>query len=317
MNTYSKWICAILLILPFTVQAVEWSPISWSIRKLEDGKIVKEALLVTAQISDIKKPFYFQLDTGTQDSFLFMHSIGSDQDLAPYFQTISSAPVPKNEYKNVTDYGVKLDGKIINSHFSKEPFFVNTRLGARNSPLIGIVGLSVFSKPVLAIDFINNRVAVASNTDEIGNYIKFPIIYEKYSIIGSLPALPVSSGGKSRGNFVVDTGANQFGMIIFDIEKWSEMTGRKIDDVENKQIDGNNWNDHLTCKQAPALTPIEFNYLSLGRIDLAYCMEGNRPMKVAGIDGMVGNAAFLDRAVLIFDQSTRRIGISFQSTSRN
>jgi hypothetical protein len=303
-----------LISMPLSGMCVDWSPIHWNGPKRVTGEQVKESLLIEAKIEDSTKPFYFQLDTGAEVSMLFLHSIAGNVDLVPFFGKSSSVPVPDG-YPNALEYGIKLKGTIANNPFSKEPFLIHKLVGVKNSPLIGMVGLSAFSSPVLAIDFVGNRVAALSDVQQIEHELNRPVMYQTYTVINGLPTLPIFSSKKLRGNFVIDTGSSQFGLIVFDDAIWMEMTGRKINDPKNTKINGATWGYQLNCIGAPSLTDVELKKISLGKIDLAYCLENNRPMKISGSEGLLGNAAFFDRAMLIFDQSSRRVGISMQETN--
>ncbi len=312
MKTITKCVGFFLLIIPVYALSADWAPIYWQVRKSENGEQRREALLITGQLDGTKTPSFFQLDTGAQDSFLFARSIVGNENVLPFFAKRQSVPVPIEQYgyKNTTNYGVILDGSIANDRFSKAPFLINTRLGSSTSPLLGVVGLSAFSNPVLAIDFVNYRISIAPNTREIESDLKTPVVYEDYTIIGGLPALPVTTGKVSRGNFVVDTGSNSLGLTVFDPSMWREMTGRALDDPNNVKVGGGNWNSDVSCIEAPSIDNIETGHFNLGRMAIAYCVEGGNSMARPGITGVIGNASLFGRATLIFDQSNKRIGIS-------
>lgn len=303
-----------MALLPLSVHAIEWFPIVWYGPKRDNGAQIKEALLIEAKIANVARPFFFQLDTGAADSMLFLRSIANNTDIAPFLKMAKSGSVPY-EYPDTLSYGIKMQGSILGSSYSEELFYISKVAGLQNTDLIGMIGLTGFLSEILVIDFIENRVTTISNRLDIEQIVKSPISYEHYQMVDGVPTAPILFTQKLQGHFAIDTGASQFGLIVFDLEKWMTMTGRTLDDSRNAKANGSTWSYSLKCTLAPALGNISLKTISLGELDIAYCLENDQPMIVPGIDGMLGNAAFFDKAVIIFDQSTRSFGVSFKEIS--
>ncbi|WP_295762914.1 hypothetical protein [Undibacterium sp.] len=309
MNTPSRLICCLLLITPVYALALEWTPLTWLTRATSRGMIVKEVLAVDVKLQGSNGFYKMQLDTGAEDSFIFLNSVVGDPNIMEALRDVPTVTI-KTSYSHVTGYGARISGQIAGDSFSSRPFLTNTRFGGKNAPTIGLAGLSAFSSSILVIDFVKNRIAISNNLPEIIYELGAKFEFNKFTLDHGTALLPITSGGKDRGNFVLDTGASQFGLVVHDRIKWSEMTGREINDVRNNKTDGPNWDGNLACQVAPALDDIKINQINLGKLELANCLENNLSKDFSEIDGLIGNAAFIDKGIVIIDRLEQQIGIS-------
>jgi len=288
----------------------EWTPIQWIWKKQPNGEVSRLSMLLPASLSGSNEVYYFNLDTGSEVSLLFKSNIFLDRELSEIISHRTRVHLTK-KYPDATSYGVILDGKILGSSISKAPFLLHDVITGRKSPVIGSVGLSAFSAPVLAINFIANQAKLTESVNSIESDLPMGIRYQEYTLFAGLPLISLSTMGRKQGNFVLDTGFSIAELAIFNLSSWKTITGRSLDDFRNKKIINYTLGRRLDCVTAPSLLDIDFGSVRLGKLTTAYCLRDGSPFNETGLDGLLGNPTFYDKAVLVFDTHNRKLGIAF------
>ncbi|MQA18224.1 hypothetical protein [Rugamonas rivuli] len=291
-----------------TVLSKEWTPTQWIWKKQSDGTFSRLSMLLPVSLVGSNETYYFNFDTGAEVSLLFKNNVFLDRQLSEIINHSPRVYLSK-EYHEATNYGVVLEGKILDASISKLPFLFHNLVTGQKSHVIGSVGLNAFSAAVLAIDFIANRAMQAENVDIIGSSSPVNIHYQDYTLSSGLPLVSLSTMGKKQGIFVLDTGFSIAELAIFNLDTWKAVTGRSLDDFRNKKIIEHTLGRRLVCIIAPSLLDIDFGPVRLGKLTTAYCLRDGIPFKETGLDGLLGNPVFYDKAILVFDTKNRQLGI--------
>jgi hypothetical protein len=316
MKLLIKILAVTLVAIPINCFAIDWIPIAWHEINTDHKDSKRGPILVEAKISNIAKSYYFQLDTGASETFLYSYSAFSDPELIKYFLTRPAIPLIKNLH-GIYDIGFQLEGTIAKNVISTRPSMVLKHMGKKLSSIIGIAGLTAFSEPLLTIDFIKNRFAISSNLQEVEATTALPIFYKPYDLIDGVPVISLNIGKKIPFRAMVDTGASSTALMVFKADNWSKITGRKLENELNTKIENvAATTGFIDCTAAPSIEPIEINGLSFGKMNVEYCTYKDQDNTSFGdgfeFDGILGNAAFFDRGIVIFDQMKKQIGIALQ-----
>jgi hypothetical protein len=305
-----KVLVSSLLLSPISSFALNWMPIQWHTQNVGGPNDSRAILLIEARISNIDKSYFFQLDTGADETLLYMYSAFSDSDLSAYL--IKRPEFPNLIHNpNIHNTTISIEGTIGNSPISKRPIMILKNMGKKFSPIIGTASLGIYEHPVLAIDFINNRFTIAASRNEIDEAVNVPILYSNYELSDGVPIISIFASDKLNLKVLVDTGSIS-ALLIYDLRKWSVLTGRTLDDKMNRQRTITSLNGLLNCTIAPSLENISINNLNLGKLETEYCTTEANVSYGLGLpsDGLIGNSAFFDQAVIVFDQSKMQFGIS-------
>jgi hypothetical protein len=310
-----KYVLPLYLLTAFPVSGAEWTSAQWVWQKQPDGNFSKRSMLLPAHIVGSSKTYYFNLDTGAEISLLFKNIISSNLSLSKIFNNSSRSSVPSG-FLYTMNYGFIVNGEIAATKFSNKAFLLQTSIPSMKTDIIGLVGLNAFSAPVLTVDYIKDRVALTNDVSEVEDDLPQKISYEKYTYTTGLPAINISTMGKSQGQYILDTGVSISDAVVFDLSSWKKMTGRELSDFRNKKIRDYTLGRFFDCVSAPSLLNIDIGSTTLGKLTIAYCLRDGIPIREKGIDGLIGTPSFFGKAIIIFDTKNQKVGFAFSEEQK-
>lgn len=180
------------------------------------------------------------------------------------------------------------------------------------APKIGTLGLHFFLRRVLLLDLPGQRFAVLDSTAPLPPEIErraswVPIEYRNDKMF-----LPLTLNGKVYDDFFYDSGASLFAVSTTP-EVWRDATGRTGSEPDNVTWTVPSFGDPVVLRGAPARGRLSIGAASLGRPLIFHLASGPERLDPRNwgfrTSGLIGNALFEERYMLIVDLPRRRFGL--------
>jgi len=296
-----------------TLQKYKWIDFKWRTSEIS-GKIYnKAAIEVPFKIDKFSPDFVIQLDLGSSVSIFYENTLKSYYDVyCNLMNKIDSTNTMPVIYENNCRVKYFSDLQIVLDTIK----FKNPRIGMgyglgdiishdsvynKKSRLIGLLGADFFNNKILIIDYKNERISI---TDTLYNDFIQNIEFQQYlsSKTSSRVLLPIKLSNTTY-SMMFDTGCSIFSLIL-KTDLWKLNTDFK--NQNTMKVKG--VSRFLYFFQSKALTDAFFGDMKLPK-SFYYCVpQGDDFFIRENISGIIGNAFFLDKIVIV-DFKNKRFGV--------
>lgn len=281
-----------------TLRSMEftWQPFEWKPLESGGGIYDKAFLMVPIQFAGLESKCWLQLDTAAYslidgralDTMGIRYKVdlqGAGYRVAQFDATIAGYEARKASFR-------RLDQQA--SVFSAD------------SP-IGTLGMDFFHDKILVIDFPNRRLGIARSEGQIPAVISNRVVFTSAEMLQHWFLVKVTEGERTL-KVAYDTGSSLFPFIV-DKDLWEGLTGKVGDAPENTRVEGESWGKTVTIVGAPTEEEIRIGGISLGRPHVYFDTTSSITFGRSGVDGVMGNALFYDRYIVILDCIGQRFGL--------
>ena len=257
--------------------------------------------------------YWLQLDTGCNRSFLFD---------VPLKQITGKAKF-KDKY-------LVLNGSIGDYEFRNQKFWVFrnfgeqiSRSGKRNE--IGVLGLGLFTRKILTIDYPNERFSLCDSLAELPEELVKKTRFAEVRIRhGKLFLEELRFRDKPLTGIILDTGSSKFTLILLREQLWQKLTDKKGNEKDNHYLEVPAWGEKkVTLVGAKVKGILKLADLEIedpmiyfdSRIPASGIMSllVRVGIRIFGVNGIMGNAPFYDEYTVILDLQQNRFGFSKSS----
>lgn len=286
-----------------TAEEFQWQDFSWA--SYETDKVIdKAAILLPIQFNNSDTTYWLQLDTGINDSLLYMNSLDS----------ISPTPSFKRIYEGFMGMNVKMLMNVKIGNYEVDNFYSYLKKDfgeevSKTNPknIIGSVGLDFFQHKILLLDLPNNRFAIADSEQQFPVYITDNVAYHSAEILNNFFAFDLFIGNESY-KFGYDTGASGFPLVV-NYDLWKKLTGKVGNEPDITLINAPSWGKTLTLIGSSTKEDVFLSEKSLGSLEMFYIKEEPNFFKTARIDGLISNASFYEDSLILIDLINMRFGV--------
>jgi hypothetical protein len=278
---------------------MEWSSFAWTSEK--------EAMYVPVKLEFDKTVYWLQLDTGCKESLVY--------------------DVPLKQLTGQTEFQDKysvLNGEIGNYGFRNERFWIKKHYGERilssgKHNEIGTLGLDFFMDKILAIDYPNCRFCVCDSLTELPEELSKRAEFTRVRIkFGKLFLEELEFDNKPLKGIFLDTGSSRFTLVLLLKYHWQKLTGKKGNEQDNQYLDVPAWGEKVSLIGAKAKGILRLHNLEIENpmvyFDPHLPVSGIKRflmrigMSIFKVDGIMGNAPFYDKYIVILDLRQNRFG---------
>lgn len=286
-----------------TAEEFQWQDFSWS--SYETYKVFDKAvILLPIQFNNSDTTYWLQLDTGINDSPLYMNS----------FYSISPTPSFKRIYEGFLGINVKMLMNVKIGNYEVDNFYSYLKKDfgeevSQNNPknIVGSLGLDFFQNKILLLDLPNNKFAIADSEQQFPVYITDNVAYHSAEILNNYFAFDLIIGNESY-KFGYDTGASIFPLSV-NYDLWQKLTGKDGSEPDNAIISTTSWGSVVSLLGSPTKEEVFLSDRSLGHLDAFYLKENPNLFKLARIDGLISNASFYEDSLILIDLINMRFGV--------
>ena len=199
---------------------------------------------------------------------------------------------------------------MVNQPIAVLPDYRATLCRAQPLAVIGTLGLDFFSHRILVLDYPARRLLVLPG-DELGSSaIPTNVVFFDAERRDGKLYIPVEFDDERQSGFFFDTGASALAMLTSERE-WAHLTGRRRGDPANVRMTVSSWDTEVTLVGAPMIGVLRVGPASLSKPTIWFCDDerltfANWP----STRGLVGNALFVERSVVVVDLPRRRLGVA-------
>ncbi len=267
-----------------------------------DTVFEKAAMLIPIHLKGVDDKYFMQLDLGS-DATMFYGN--------PFEQLCEKYPFLKKGIKTVSKYGRKVEvvpvtGKLGNYTLKSDTFYIKKNYGDslysdNKFKIIGTVGLDIFRKRVLMIDFIDQKFAVADSVTQLDiNHLNAMDTLAIKLIFNKMFVSDIKIEDKPLDNIIYDSGSSIFSLIVTK-EKWQKLTGRSGDEVDNIVIKVPAWQKEIKVVGAPLKENLFLGNLKVEHPVIFYGILENLNLSKAPfkLEGLIGNVLFLNSIIII------------------
>ena len=244
----------------------------------------KSAMLLPITLEGINHVFYMQLDFGSPTTLFYsepLQSIAAKMNsgmdfkrnplIMPLTFTLGKMTLSSTTFK-ILNYGAPVD-------WEKDSIAI-----------IGTIGTDLLEKRFTTLNFKENYCSFTTNASTDG-FATFA--FEKRRLL--FPA----KIGDSNLKLLYDSGTSGY-QLITSHKEWNKY---RVQNGKTKTEKGNSWGNTLTIITAPAQEQIEMATSKLDVTEVTYIngtsTTQNLLMKFSGMQGMIGNALFVNRIIKI------------------
>jgi hypothetical protein len=223
---------------------------------------------------------WFQLDTGLDVTLLY-DDVAEDHGWATY-----------DGMYRVPSFRI--------GDMSLGPVWIRTREEtAARGELIGSLGLDLLVGSLVVIDYPGRRLALLRHGDAPA-WLWQETSWTPAVLRDAKLFLYVILGGEGVDNLVFDTGSSSFDIIV-DVDDWTRFTGYDDPDRAPIQRKVDSWGKKLTAVGAPARGPLTIGSVHVADAEVFFLKEQPKLFSSWPFParGLVGNAAFWDRVVIL------------------
>ncbi len=185
--------------------------------------------------------------------------------------------------------------------FGDQDFYLLPQTAGR---VVGRLGLRSLLGKIIQIDYPGEKICLLS-AKGFADY-RQQLQWSPARIRSNKLFLSAKIDGKQQNGLFFDTGASLYDLLV-DRKSWRELTGREGDETDNREIQGWSRNQLVTTVGAPLLGNMVFGPVIINHRMAHYTRE--RPHHFANYpfaaDGLIGNAPFFDK-VVVLDLRTER-----------
>ena len=282
---------------------VRWSAFRWEGATLGGREYEHVAILVPIESPQLGGRYWLQLDTGAE-SDLWIYR-------APLAQLLARGGAAYDSAR-----GVRIDGAIGEYPLRQAPVqvlrYAGDTIDAGDAiPKIGTLGLQFLESRVLLLDLPGARFALLDSAQALPAWAAgaswVPIEHRDGKMF-----IPLRVGGQEYRGFFYDSGASLFALSTTP-ELWRELTGRNGTEPGNTVLRVPSFGQQIVMRGAPVPGPVSVGDAALQGPLAFYVAEGPPRLDFHTwgfpVDGLVGNALFADRYVVIVDLPRRRFGL--------
>ena len=277
-----------------------------------NGKLKeKAAMSVPFRIEDIPYNFKCQFDLGSYNSWIYENSFKPIKELYPSYRNSISNTEDLTEIKlSTTEIG---SYKVLNHKYLLYKDFGDKYsiedFESTDAKNVCTIGSDIFAEKYLLIDYPNNKLQVHEYLPNIdsNNFVFTPINFDAGFIKVSLQI-----DGKLK-QFMFDTGSSLFALIVSP-EDWKNY---KIESSPIDTLTISSWGNSYDIYGSQINPTVSINELKLSTTgQLVYSNHFYKDFfKSEKIAGLIGNAFFIDRRVII-DYKNMLLGVE-RNTSDN
>jgi hypothetical protein len=212
---------------------------------------------------------------------------------------------------------VRLDGWLGARPLRDVPVQVQRYLGdtlqaGDTLPKIGTLGLEFFRDRVLVLDLPGERFAILDSAAALPAWIARGVRWVPAEHRNEKLFIPLTLGDSVYTGFFYDSGASLFALST-TAEVWRQITGRTGDEPDNVVWRVGSFGQQVVLKGAPVQGRVAVGAASLERPLAFHLAEGPERLDFGSwgfpVTGLVGNALFYDRFVVVVDLPRRRFGL--------
>ena len=165
--------------------------------------------------------------------------------------------------------------------------------------LLGSIGLDLLVGHAVIIDYPGQRFALASLGDIPGGLLR-RVSWTPATLRDGKLFPHVIVNGQYLGDMFFDTGSSALDVVV-DLETWTTLTGVSSPDSAAIHWTAGSWGDAVTLVGQPALGPLVVGAAKVERPNVFYMAEQPRLFESWPFPatGLIGNAAFFDRVVVL------------------
>lgn len=284
------------------MDTLPWTSFHWVSATLGDTTIEKVAIYVPITADTLGGTYWLQLDTG------------ADSDVWLYTAPLAQLLRRRGAVRDTTTWFEIPQGRI--GAYPIRDHAVNIRLVAGDTvrtddphPKIGTLGLNFFRQRVLLLDFPAQRFAILDSVAALPASIEERADWVGVDYRNDKLFLPLTLGGATYDDFFYDSGASLFPLSTTR-EIWRQVTGR---DTGTVVLTVPSFGEQVVLSGAPAEGSVRVGTATFARPMIFHLASGPERLKLENwgfrASGLVGNALFADRHLVIIDLPRRRFGI--------
>jgi hypothetical protein len=163
----------------------------------------------------------------------------------------------------------------------------------------GSVGLDLLVGRVVIIDYPGRRLALATLGDLPGELLR-RVSWSPATLRDGKLFPYVILSGSGTGDLFFDTGASAFALVV-DQSTWAALTGVADPDTAAVHVDVRSWGKETGLVGHPASGPLVIGSTTIEEVEVFYFEDQPRMFEAWPFPakGLLGNAAFFDRVVVL------------------
>ena len=284
--------------------SIAWSEFRWGAGTIGGRTYPHAAILVPVTSEELGGTWWLQLDTGA-DAGLWIYRNPLTQLLARRGVAYDSARA------------VRVSGRIGGYPLRDEPVQVRRFRGDTihtndPAPKIGTLGLSFLAHRTLLLDLPRNRFALLDSAAALPPEVARRVSWVPATLRNGKLFIPLTLNGHQYDAFFYDTGASMFALSTTP-EVWRRITGRNGMELENAVMRVPSFGDTVVLKGAPVEGRATIGPAAVSRPVAYYVAAGPDRLDFRTwsfrVDGLVGNAFFGDRYLIVLDLPRGRFGL--------
>lgn len=282
---------------------VRWSPFRWEGATLAGRRYDQAAILVPIESAELGGRYWLQLDTGAEaDLWIYR---------APLAQLLRRRGVAYDSSR-----AMRIDGSIGEYPLRQAPVQVQRYAGDTIDagdavPKIGTLGLEFLEGRVLLLDLPRGRFALLDSARALPAVARgaswVPLEHRNGKMF-----IPLAVNGTVHDGFFYDSGASLFA-ISTTPELWRELTGRRGDEADVTVLRVPSFGQEIVIRGAPVRGRVSVGQAAMQDPPAFHVAEGPARLDFRTwafpVEGLVGNALFADRWMVIVDLPHRRFGL--------
>ncbi|MFL5541037.1 MAG: hypothetical protein ACJ8J0_18760 [Longimicrobiaceae bacterium] len=283
---------------------VRWSPFHWVSADLAGRHYDRVAIYVPIASPDLGGRYWLQLDTGAE-SALWIYR-------APLAQLLSRRGVAYDSTRAVSIDGTIGAYPLRQARVQVQRYAGDTVQAGDTLAKIGTLGLGFLQRRVLLLDLPRGRFALLDSTEVLPAWIERAASWVPVDHRNGKMFIPLTVGGTVHRGFFYDSGASLFALSTTP-ELWREVTGRTGDEPDNTVLRGPSFGQEIVFRGAPVRGRVSVGAAALENPLAFYVAEGPERLDFHTwgfpVEGLIGNALFADRYLVVVDLPRRRFGL--------
>lgn len=289
----------------FKTDGLQWTSFQWYPATMGGRLFEKAAILVQLHLDGQEEGnLWMQLDTGAWNTVFYERP----------FQLLDSSTYQVKRTTASRPSLVEYDGSIGELPINQGRAMIMHNYGGQYTVLqgdvqFGTIGLDMFDKKVLVLDFPNQRLSVLNSTSQLPPEIASKTNYIPAELVNGRFVVHASVGPQDLELFY-DTGASTFPLQV-QPSLWPNLTGRTGDEPDNDRYSGPAWGNTLDVVGAPLSDELQFGSYKFSGLMTYFVPDPNWNLRVMSkSDGLIGNALFYDDYTVILDLKDMRFGFA-------
>lgn len=288
----------------FQTEGVQWTPFQWVAAEIGGQREEKAAIMLPLKLDGQDEGnLLMQLDTGVW-STLF--------DELP-FRLIDKGAYRVKSTKNGRPLVVQYDGAIGTLPIKRGLAAIKQDYGTPYEKLqgdiyLGTIGLDMFAKHVLVLDFPNQRLCVLDSISDLPAEIAVNAKFVPAGWAQGWFTVEAVVAGRSLDLFF-DTGSSSSSLVVTS-ELWQQLTGKTESEQDVERLYGDSWGEQISILGAPLLGKLSLGDFCTADVPVYQTASLSHMFTQVGVDGLLGNALFYDEHIVILDLKEMRFGLA-------